>query len=497
MMKDLLRAEQQLREDVVSVVPVPGVSKRSIDRDKIRSWKPLPNIKDFAIELRPMDWLTKLFKLKLRLPAKMTYHKWYNDGANVYLEYMFNRLRKQVVLKKYDEAVKTIWILMNSTAYQVSAINHVFKNWHRKLTWREVRILSKEVNKLVRQRASNINFSRVYIPKGDTHRPLGVPTPAWRVYLHMYNNCLVEWRTPTERDKQHGYLPGKGVITAWMRLTSLLNKPHIYEADFKGFFNNVTHLGIRQILIRDLNLPFDEINFLTRINKSLVKLQSQDKIEETDRMYPFDKFGIPNPQADPKKDPRLISANAFTLYMSNPQLFPTINDAVKFVQAEKAKMPEERSIPLNTYYVDETMTNVTKDRGVPQGAPTSCSLSTLALRRLESNHEILFYADDVIYFPQNSTSNPIKMLTSPKFGLEVNEEKSQWVKKNGKWLVDSFKFLGIRYYPPRTERDWASILIVLPWMVLLDVLIGTPLFTILLGLSALQKDNYFLRLMMR
>jgi len=75
--------------------------------------------------------------------------------------------------------------------------------------------------------------------------------------------------------------------------------------------------------------------------------------------------------------------------------------------------------------VDETMTNVTKDRGVPQGAPTSCSLSTLALRRLESNHEILFYADDVIYFPQNSTSNPVKMLTSSKFGLEVNEEKSQ------------------------------------------------------------------------
>lgn len=210
-----------------------------------------------------------------------------------------------------------------------------------------------------------------------------------------------------------------------MRLTSLLNKPHIYEADFKGFFNNVTHLGIRQILIRDLNLPFDEINFLTRINKSLVKLQAKDKIEETDRMYPFDKFGVPNPQADPTRDPRLISANAFTLYMSNPTLFPTINDAVKFVQAEKAKLPEERSIPLNTYYVDETMTNVTKDRGVPQGAPTSCSLSTLALRRLESNYEILFYADDVIYFPQNSTSNPVKTLTSPKFGLEVNEEKSQ------------------------------------------------------------------------
>jgi hypothetical protein len=64
-------------------------------------------------------------------------------------------------------------------------------------------------------------------------------------------------------------------------------------------------------------------------------------------------------------------------------------------------------------------------KGVPQGAPTSCSLSTLALRNLERNKSILFYADDVIYFPSSSTDDPVKDLESKDLGLEVNEEKSR------------------------------------------------------------------------
>jgi hypothetical protein len=150
-----------------------------------------------------------------------------------------------------------------------------------------------------------------------------------------------------------------------------------------------------------------------RLNKSLVKLQAKDKIEEPDRMYPFDKFGEPNPQADPTKDPRLISANAFALYMSNPRMFPTLQDAVNYVQKEKQKPESERTIPLNIYYIDETATNTVKDRGVPQGAPTSCSLATLCLRTFK-NLNVLFYADDVIYFPKSSNCDPVKDLSKKK-----------------------------------------------------------------------------------
>lgn len=85
----------------------------------------------------------------------------------------------------------------------------------------------------------------------------------------------------SERGQQHGYLPGLGVITAWERLTELLDRPNLFEADFKGFFDNVTHDGIADILRRDLSFPDKEIEFLKALNSSIVQLPREVRIEET------------------------------------------------------------------------------------------------------------------------------------------------------------------------------------------------------------------------
>jgi len=47
--------------------------------------------------------------------------------------------------------------------------------------------IARSVKKMIITRPSNIIYSRVYIPKGDKGdlRPLGVPTPEYRVFLHM------------------------------------------------------------------------------------------------------------------------------------------------------------------------------------------------------------------------------------------------------------------------------------------------------------------------
>lgn len=47
------------------------------------------------------------------------------------------------------------------------------------------------VRKLCKTKATDIDYKRAYIPKGETVRPLGVPTLEWRIYLHMINNVLV------------------------------------------------------------------------------------------------------------------------------------------------------------------------------------------------------------------------------------------------------------------------------------------------------------------
>lgn len=66
-----------------------------------------------------------------------------------------------------------------------------------------------------------------------------------------------------------------------------------------------------------------------------------------------------------------------------------------------------------------------KSEGVPQGAATSCSSSTIALRGIEDKYDVLIYADDIIYFPKTSDVDPAEDLGNYSKGLVVNEAKSR------------------------------------------------------------------------
>lgn len=125
-MSELLRADLDSREDRVNVVPIPGV-KSKIPRIN-RPWRPLPNIQDFVIKLSTYDWLPLLFGFKRRYPPTLTLHTWYNGGANKFVNFCFQKIRKSVELGHYEVAQQTVWLLMRSPAYQVIGINHVFKN---------------------------------------------------------------------------------------------------------------------------------------------------------------------------------------------------------------------------------------------------------------------------------------------------------------------------------------------------------------------------------
>lgn len=124
----------------------------------------------------------------------------------------------------------------------------------------------RRVKELIRNRSRSLDFTRVYIPKdSDSYRPLGVPSVEWRVYLHMFNNLLVFFRFPREGQIQHGYLTGRGVITAWKRLLLLVEKPDLYEFDLKGFFDRVSLPAINEEL-RAMLVPEDIIDFVWSIN---------------------------------------------------------------------------------------------------------------------------------------------------------------------------------------------------------------------------------------
>jgi len=64
-------------------------------------------------------------------------------------------------------------------------------------------------------------------------------------------------------------------------------------------------------------------------------------------------------------------------------------------------------------------------QGVPQGAPTSCSVSTLCLRPLERKYDAVMYSDDgLIFFDKGVEVDKDPEITNRAYGVLQNEAKS-------------------------------------------------------------------------
>lgn len=73
---------------------------------------------------------------------------------------------------------------------------------------------------------------------------------------------------------------------------------NIYEADFKGFFDSINLEGLSEILRSNLQIPNSEVEFIKRLNMSIVKLTEEDKVKERDRGVAFHADGKPHDKVD-------------------------------------------------------------------------------------------------------------------------------------------------------------------------------------------------------
>jgi len=213
----------------------------------------------------------------------------------------------------------------------------------------------------------------------------------------MVNNITTEWRMSSETGKQHAYLPGRGVITAWEALFKKLEtSANIYEADFKGFFDSVELTGISHEL-KKIGLSPEIVNFLEDLNKSKPTLTDGDKVSEfKTRQYNYIAEGLSKEIAPSGIYWEPIRKEIIAAFGSdNPSesellmeclvegcgLYYEFEDLIRNPNLVLLKYVEIQWALLASFGDGSKFHDLL--RGVPQGAPTSCSLATLALRPLE------------------------------------------------------------------------------------------------------------------
>lgn len=278
----------------------------------------------------------------------------------------------------------------------------------------------------------NTDYRRVYIPKGDSEwRPLGVPSLPWRIYMHMFNNFLTIFLTPHLLPSQHGFIPGRGTLSAWKEIMDkVINKAYIYECDLKQCFPsvNVTHVTDQ---LEAIGMPKRTLYWLENVNRVAPKLPMDQKMDESRVIESEqDKYdlahGIFRPESKMYDVFREINNDALLFEITG------LDNWFEILQQQWAILDSFGGATVSGQFLS-----------LPQGLATSPILSILTLRKFLTQPGILSisYADDPIFY----SDNPFTPKDAPP-EIKFNEEKSFWVKKNNIWLKP-LKYLGLEYDP--------------------------------------------------
>lgn len=389
-------------------------SKRRFNKSS--PWFSLPNCKKFSITINMMDPIFRHFGIRKRMKPDLRFEKYSNNYMNRYAEYQIKRLEKL-----RDNPLK-YWklselLMKKSSVFRILAINQSFPNWYKNLPLSRVISMNKKVSDIINKRKGNLEYKRVYIPKNETFRPLGVPTPEWRMYLHMLNNFLVFYLSPNFLNSQHGFIPGKGTLSAWKDLfqNEILESKYIYEFDLKNCFGEIRSDKVHDELLR-LGLPKKLCDQILKINTSLPKLPAEEKLDESLIQEKKDFLNFPS---------ELIKGSNF--------VWKSINGGTP--RLVKGNQSSTEDFVVNSWALSKKIY-----QGLPQGSAISPTLTILMLNKFLRQNKSLSYADDGLFYSEEE----FKVLQQKSRGIILNEKKSGWVKFDGEW-IKPLKFLGLVY----------------------------------------------------
>jgi len=444
---------------LVEEIKSTGIIKSTLKTNRIlgSGWGRIPNIRDISINLGVYNKILKLVGMDVREGTTLQFEKLNPDRMNRFMTYQLWKLSgyREKSPKKYFKLAFSL--MRRSVSFRVSAINHVFFNWYKiyPLWW--ILRVNRRANKIMASGDTLLDFSRVYIPKpgSDKYRPLGVPEPEWRLVLHMANNFMHWYFRDFVLASQHGFIPGRGSLTAWKEMIKegLLEKPFIYECDLKQFFPSVNLDVLNNVLLRQ-KVPTWVVEWMDNINSNFPKLP-QDKLLIEDEKKEEDGWMKALSRSFKKANPRTSYQFGNERFKQGIRLDiatrkPATNkwdtwEFLPFEEIEKQLPPRRKVVkpvhPWKDHDLGIPASKYFKSRvGVPQGAPTSPFLSILILQKFLTQQRSVSYADDPVFFGDQE----FKIYDYPNEGITIHPEKSGWVKKNGKWLKP-LKFLGLEF----------------------------------------------------
>lgn len=419
----------------------------------LNPFKLIPNVKKFTLGLeKGVDLLLLDHGLlkKIRFEPKIEPYR--NDSMNRYINYSVGRLHKARSNPTLYWRIVTA-LMLRSTSFIVCAFNNKYPNWQRKMRWSVVLSTIDQYLDIVKNRRTDLEFYRFYVPKSDGRsRPIGAPVRSWKLFLHMLNQFLVIYLAPHQPPQQHGFWPGRGTLTMWENILSdVLSSRNIVEFDLRQFFEKVRLKAIAERL-RFTQVPEDIIKWIVEINLQGPELPEEQKVDET--------------LAKVKNESRRRGLDAMN------------ESAVEERTGTSARITDFAFLDYSGYdygldldspeadfkdtYVDSIWEGLEKgmdSEGVPQGAPTSPLLATLALQdtlfNIHNKFKTIMYADDgLIHGDDVMVSDLMEKEEWKQSGIEIHPEKSHQVKKDGVWLRP-LKILGLEYNG-ETDKFYAN-----------------------------------------